>query len=828
MKKIILLILTIIVSVNIGFSQQMRLHATYDGNVARMVDTEDFTYFLSLSQPYFQNMGDFGVKYQNLFRYDKNGDELQFLNKQNLLSENILQTIEYNRVKKYLVAVYDNGNIDLIYDNGKVVNILGLKLTDSYSKTVNNVSFAPEYNELYLATDFGYLVIDDETAEVLRTINLGMPVSAVARHEDKLYVGVSDGLYSADFKKYITFDDFKPVGGGYVNVKALYPLGKRLYVWAEQGPSSFSYIKVDEDGKVKTEPLVGGWIVSVEPRKDGILVASAEGQWCIDDNEEVNLYVRRPEDFAKNMVGWKGTDFWTDNERDGISLQKLEITAEGSKWVTKIEKLFPNSCNAFKATYMTYSPKYGLLVRNHGVDARFETYDAIVPDLISSYKNMEWKPMGTTYRAPSLIFRQNNPNGVAIDPKNPDHVYSGSVFHGLMRLDLSDPSKSLRMSRNSEFPTGTPGYVGVHPDFSSWADVSAFSTPSFDNAGNLWTAWFDRDKWDGKMDNLELWYWTPENRAATKDASSFMKFGKIPIKQLNGSPTFTLMALNSSSAKNCLLYYSGNYQTPLLVYDTNGTLDNLADDKQCAAFSLTDRDGGVIEPNYLRCAYEDTSTGEVWMGYEGGVFKFKPADFIKSGGAVQRIKVARNDGTNLADYLLSGVNVNCITSDPTGKKWFSTIGGGVVVTSSDGSAVVRTYTTDNSDLPDNTVYGLCYNPENNSMMISTEKGLAELFLSTGSSETVRSSDVKAYPNPVRPDYYGYVTITGLADNAFVKIVDARGNLIKEVGFASAGETTWDVTNLNMKRVPTGVYYVLASGDADSEAFSAVTKILVVN
>lgn len=113
------------------------------------------------------------------------------------------------------------------------------------------------------------------------------------------------------------------------------------------------------------------------------------------------------------------------------------------------------------------------------------------------------------------------------------------------------------------------------------------------------------------------------------------------------------------------------------------------------------------------------------------------------------------------------------------------------------------------------------------MMISTDKGLAELFLSTSAGG---DSDNKAvvYPNPVRPDYFGYVTIEGLADNALVKIVDAGGNLIKEVGFATGGEARWDVTNLNSKRVPGGVYYVLASGAPDGEGFSTVGKVLVVN
>jgi hypothetical protein len=136
-------------------------------------------------------------------------------------------------------------------------------------------------------------------------------------------------------------------------------------------------------------------------------------------------------------------------------------------------------------------------------------------------------------------------------------------------------------------------------------------------------------------------------------------------------------------------------------------------------------------------------------------------------------------------------------------------------------------TTDNSDLPDNTIYAMAYNTSNNALMISTASGLCEYYLS-GSSSTSSSSDVRVYPNPVRPEYFGYVTIDNLPDDAVVKITDTAGNLIKELGYSSMGECIWDVTNLSHKRVPAGVYLVLASNGPDADSFSQVSKILVVN
>ena len=276
------------------------------------------------------------------------------------------------------------------------------------------------------------------------------------------------------------------------------------------------------------------------------------------------------------------------------------------------------------------------------------------------------------------------------------------------------------------------------------------------------------------------------------------------------------------------MYNSGSYQAAPILIDHKGTVEDSSDDQVVIPIELIDQDGSNIGFTSVRTMYEDMSTGLVWCGTDMGIFTFRPSELLKTGNRGYRIKVARNDGTNLADYLLDGASINSIMADNSGKKWISTNGGGIVVTSSDGTEIVKTYTTENSGLPDNDVYAVCYNPENNSMMISTGVGLVELFLSSGSNNNAKESDVKVYPNPVRPDFYGYVTIEGLNDNALVKIVDTGGNLIKELGFAAGGEARWDATNLNMKRVPTGVYYVLATGGPDEEAYSNVSKILVVN
>ena len=87
------------------------------------------------------------------------------------------------------------------------------------------------------------------------------------------------------------------------------------------------------------------------------------------------------------------------------------------------------------------------------------------------------------------------------------------------------------------------------------------------------------------------------------------------------------------------------------------------------------------------------------------------------------------------------------------------------------------------------------------------------------------SNVYAYPNPVKPDYTGPISITGLKENSSVKITDIKGNLINR-GKSLGGQYNWDGLNAKGKRVDTGVYIVFGASEDGSEG--VVTKIMVVN
>ena len=83
----------------------------------------------------------------------------------------------------------------------------------------------------------------------------------------------------------------------------------------------------------------------------------------------------------------------------------------------------------------------------------------------------------------------------------------------------------------------------------------------------------------------------------------------------------------------------------------------------------------------------------------------------------------------------------------------------------------------------------------------------------------------AYPNPVRHDFTGVITITGLVANAQVKITDINGNLVCQT-VSNGSIATWDGKDVHGRKVNTGVYLAMCVNEDGTK--SAITKILVIN
>lgn len=227
----------------------------------------------------------------------------------------------------------------------------------------------------------------------------------------------------------------------------------------------------------------------------------------------------------------------------------------------------------------------------------------------------------------------------------------------------------------------------------------------------------------------------------------------------------------------------------------------------------------------VRCVVEDKSNN-IWIGTNVGPMLLTPDDIASGSDIFTQVKVPRNDGTNLADYLLANVDITSIAIDGGGRKWFGTNGSGVFLISSDNMTQEAHFTSENSSLLSDFVRSIAINQTTGEVFFGTDNGLCSY--QSGATEPVpeMNKDVTyAYPNPVRPGYTGPITIVGLSYNADVKIVTTNGTLVAE-GKSNGGSFQWDGTDKKGKRVASGIYMVETA--TESGESGTVCKIAIVN
>lgn len=823
MKPILALSIICGLSFSLNASDQLwRLHPTFDEEVTHVINTPTYVYFTSRQLP--KDNGLTG-NYISLFRFDKDGEELTAVTSENLLSSSPLLEVMRNVGKKYIMTVGADFSIDLIYDDGKTASIPSYK-NSSISESKNVMSLVPDQkrDRVYMSTEFGYVELNDKKLEIAESRNYGEVIKSVARLGDKILLLRTGQLMSAPASEpRFSLTDYKPVADLMVPI-GLYPVGENRCVLLTNGgaPHLLYILSLDENGEVVMgEPYVGNFI-SAEYNDQGVLVRTAEAVMQIGESGEPRFATLPAEETKGAVASDDFSTFWFGEARKGLREMKLN---QSSGWSVQRDYMLPDSPSPFISMCMAQHPTEGFLVANFGSTPFTSNYSGNSPLLLSGYKGGRWTNFSQAYTAPGKTPVIIDPLGFSVDPDNPDYIYVSSLHQGMARLSLTNPEDVIHFVNPSHYAASWDSYVPLVPDIdiiNSWS--CRFSTPLFDAQGNLWTTYSNYDL--QKDSKTALYCWLANDRRSSKSPQDIAKPTEIIIDGVATVAYQYVQPLLSNKNKDLLILYSQNYEPALSLINTNGTPTDTSDDTVKIVGGLTDQDGNDIDFHYVNVLYEDPSTGMVWVGHSEGVFYFDPQSLLSGSGRATRIKIARNDGTNLADYLLNNVQVKDILSDSAGNKWFATNGAGILCTSSDGRTILEEFTAENSPLPDNEVFKLGYVKENNSLMISTMKGLAEYRLSRG-IDTGETEKVKVYPNPVRPDYYGYVTIDGLRDGSLVKIVDSAGNIVKELGPISGTSQQWDTTNLNFKKVSSGVYFILVSGSGDDN-WSQVGKLLIVN
>ena len=148
---------------------------------------------------------------------------------------------------------------------------------------------------------------------------------------------------------------------------------------------------------------------------------------------------------------------------------------------------------------------------------------------------------------------------------------------------------------------------------------------------------------------------------------------------------------------------------------------------------------------------------------------------------------------------------------------------GIYLLSEDGLEEIQHFTKENSPLLSNNIIDIVIDHITGEVFIGTDYGLVS-YRSDATSGEINQGEVVVFPNPVRESYFGPIAISGLVNNANIKITDVSGNLVFE-DFAKGGQAVWYGKNYAGERVSSGIYLVFCTDENGVE--KTVTKILFI-
>ena len=377
-------------------------------------------------------------------------------------------------------------------------------------------------------------------------------------------------------------------------------------------------------------------------------------------------------------------------------------------------------------------------------------------------------------------------NSVDVDPLDPNHVFAGA-------------KSGLYEFQNGKFIKHYNSDNSLITSFNNQSkNYQLITSIKFDSDGSLWLLNSQSPS------NQSLIEYTKDEKWVSHHKPALYNLGSLEclIQDSRG-----------------LLWFVNNFHGLPSIYCYQASTDQLN-----IYSSFVNEDGTILTPNYVRYVTEDKNH-DIWIGTNLGPLLLYKKEITSDNPVFTQVKVPRNDGTNYADYLLNGVDISCIAIDGGNRKWFGTNGNGIYVISNDCLTQVYHFTTSNSNLLSNNIESIAINEQSGEVFVGTDKGLCSYMSDASSPNSEMTKDnVWAYPNPVKPNYMGRITITGLSFNADVKIVTANGILVNQ-GRSNGGIYTWDGKDQNGKKVASGVYMVeTATSDGNK---GTVCKIAII-
>lgn len=727
----------------------------------------------------------------NIFVYNVETSEVQPLSKLNGLSDKTVKLMGYSTTQQKICLVYNNGNIDLILRNGEVVNIPQLKNANDGRLLFNALTVCGD--EAILATNNGFVYLDLVKNEIKKYCELGVNVVSAAIFDGKFFIATDSEVRYCDMKQNFSDHTFwKSLCKGVT--KQLLPFAGHLYIRfassTDWNAGLWVVSPMESDGSFPHSRLSGGAFVNGYANETHAVFLDRQ-----------NIYIVAAEAPLKVAEALVYNNQWSALTRDSRGVFWAAAGDEGLLGMKAAERTFTPTGDVLGG----YGPKRDLcyFIRYEGnrlliAGGRLDWSDLIhYPGTLMVYENNEWTSFQETGIQDVTGVPYRDITSVVQHPSDPTRHFASAGGTGIYEF------KDFKFVR--QYSSGNSPLESAAPGDPRYVRIDGLN---FDSEGNLWMV-------NNSQADTIL-------RVLKPDGS----WKGFYFDGLVNAPTAEKTLIDSRgyiwvASRRTVSNHDGG----LLCFDNNGTVDLLNDDRSRYRYHVTNQDGAAYSLQGVYALAEDHD-GQIWVGTPIGVFVVThPEEWFDPDFYITQIKVPRNDGTNYADYLLNGEVITAIAVDGANRKWIGTEKNGIYLVSADGVEIIHHFTTDNSPLISNYIYSIAPNMETGEIMIGTEIGLVS-YQSEASApaENLNEDHLKVYPNPVRPEYHGDITLTGLTADADVKVVSAGGQLIY-AGTSVGGTFVWDGRNQRGQRVATGVYYFMIATSSGGDG--AVARVVVI-
>ncbi len=726
-----------------------------------------------------------------LFYYDEEENYLGKINKVNHLTATTPTAIMADGSS--LVIGYNEGDID-IFDIKELstTNIPELRLSSAYSqKSINAI--VKNGNRYYCGFSLGILEIDKNKKEIRSTWKIttsGISVADVCVAGGYIYAATADGIYKADLSSNILeySKQWQRLTTPSGNIQSLEVIDDVVY--AIKGSSTtVNLYRLAENDTTQLSSTITNYR-NLTTSDNNLIIARTTSI----DTYDANLTL------LSSLTDITTSDGTTVNNiravtplSDGrlaladYSQGLILSTTDGTATAYLPNGPYSNSMEDLMAT------STGLYATGPGRNGGFNNNN--YPAILSILKNGTW----TVNKSSSGL---KDASLLTVNPKDENEIYMSTWGTGILRID-KDTFSTQYLPANStlkDIYARATGYVRT-------------DAVGIDSHENLITVCCQTDSGLCIKDKEGNWYGYPYAYTAGMHSNLGMLItsnDNIWIYATRMSPGLRVLNINGTPEDDSDDLFMGS------VYDSSY-------DQFVGSFTITDAETGDDMDRVTTMA--EDKDGTLWIGTTVGLLTCTTNSKIFSTGTVEfnRVKVPRNDGTNLADYLLDDVFINDIDVDGANRKWIATSEDGLYLVSANGYETVQHFTKSNSPLLSDNVTKIAVDPSSDLVYILTDGGL-QSYKSDAITPASTLKDVKIFPNPASlTTGPGYISITGLEADSHVFITDVSGARVF-YGQSNGGLVRWDMRRNGAGRVSQGVYIVWASSSDGTN--KAVGKILI--